>query len=46
MQRCKRRRGKWSLGWPMRWAVMFFKKRIGIPGRGKRGGARTLIAFR
>ena len=23
-----------------------FKKRIGIPGRGKRGGARTLIAFR
>jgi hypothetical protein len=23
-----------------------FKKRSGIPGRGKRGGARTLIAFR
>jgi hypothetical protein len=23
-----------------------FKKRIGLPGRGKRGGARTLIAFR
>ena len=23
-----------------------FKKRIAIPGRGKRGGARTLIAFR
>ena len=23
-----------------------FKKRIGIPGRGKRGGLRTLIAFR
>ena len=23
-----------------------FKKRIGLPGRGKRGGVRTLIAFR
>ena len=23
-----------------------YKKRIGLPGRGKRGGARTLIAFR
>lgn len=23
-----------------------YKKRIGLPGRGKRGGVRTLIAFR
>ncbi len=23
-----------------------YKKRVGLPGRGKRGGARTLIAFR
>lgn len=23
-----------------------FKKRVGLPGRGKRGGARTLLAFR
>lgn len=23
-----------------------YKKRVGLPGRGKRGGARTLLAFR
>jgi hypothetical protein len=24
----------------------FFKKRIGLPGRGKRGGARTIVLYK